>query len=61
MPLEIRELHIKVNVGGQAGVDGGGAQGPVQKSPKEEGEDKERLLAQCVDEVMQVLRNRKER
>ena len=59
MPLEIRELHIKVNVGGQAG--GGGAEGPVQKSPKEEGEEKDQLMAQVVDEVMQVLKNRKER
>lgn len=60
MPLEIKELHIKVSVGGAAGA-GGSGDAPVQKTPKEEGEDKDRLLAQCVDEVMQVLRNRKER
>lgn len=63
MPLEIRELHIKVNVGGAAGGGGGegGTSAPAPKSAKEQGEDKDRLVAQCVDEVMQVLKDRKER
>lgn len=61
MPLEIRELHIKVNVGGQAGAGGGASEGPAPQGAKDAGEDKERLLARCVDEVMQLLRNRKER
>lgn len=60
MPLEIRELHIKVNVGGKS-AEGGGKEGPVQDSPKDKAEGQEQLLARCVDEVMAVLRNRKER
>ena len=61
MPLEIRELHIKVNVGGQPGAPGATPEGTVPGPAKGAGEDKDHLLAQCVDEVMQVLRNRKER
>lgn len=61
MPLEIRELHIKVNVGNQPAGAEGGAAAPAQKTGKEEGEEREQLLAQCVDEVMQVLRRREER
>ncbi len=61
MPLEIRELNIKVNVGGQAGPGGSGTSAPPQKSAQEEGDDKEQNLARAVDEVMAILRNRKER
>lgn len=61
MPLEIRELNIKVNVGGQAGGGEGGTTAPPQKSAQEEGEDKEKLAAEIVDQVMQVIRHRKER
>jgi hypothetical protein len=60
MPLEIRELHIKVNVG-EKSAQGGGKEGPAQEGPKEKQEGQDKLLAQCVDEVMAVLRNRKER
>ncbi len=61
MPLEIRELNIKVNVGGQPGPGGSGASAPPQKSAQEEGDDKEQSLARTVDEVMAIIRNRKER
>lgn len=61
MPLEIRELNIKVNVGGQPAPGGSGPSAPPQKSAQEEGDDKEQNLARAVDEVMAILRNRKER
>lgn len=62
MPLEIRELHIKVNVGGASGGAGeGGTSAPAPKSAKEEGEDKESLVAQAVEEMVKLLRDRKER
>lgn len=61
MPLEIRELHIKVNVGEAAGAAAGGTSAPAPKSAKEEGEAKDRLVAQCVEQVLEILRERKER
>jgi hypothetical protein len=61
MPLEIRELHIKVNVGGGPGDAQGGSSAPPPKSGKEEGEDREAVIARAVEEAMRVMRDRKER
>ena len=58
MPLEIRELYIKVNVSEPA--PGGGA-GAVVPKPGDAGEDKDQMIAQCIDEVLQVLKSKKER
>lgn len=59
MPLEIRELVIKVNVNetsgstappsGRAGQSGGG------------GVDKNAIIAECLEQVMYVLQKKKER
>ncbi len=61
MPLEIRELHIRVDVGAPPAGAGGSAEGTTPRTSQEQGEDRERLVAQCVEEVMQLLRNRRER
>jgi Family of unknown function (DUF5908) len=62
MPLEIRELHIKVNVGESGGAQGAGDRAPGAPPPGGAGaEDKEKLLAACVDEVMRIMSHRKER
>ena len=59
MPLEIRELHIKVNVNQPSPGSGAGAQ--VPGGGKDAEDDKDTWISQCIDEVMQVLRNRNER
>lgn len=57
MPLEIRELNIRVNVGGEAsGGSASGAQGSAEAAV-----DKDAVISECVDEVLRVLRERKER
>jgi hypothetical protein len=58
MPLEIKELHIKVTVNQPAGAQpaSSGAAGIVNK-----GDEKEELIGQCVDEIMQILSDKKER
>ncbi len=62
MPLEIRELNIKVNVGNSPqGGDNGASGAPGGKPPGEEGGDQDALAARCVEDVMRVLRDRKER
>jgi hypothetical protein len=58
MPLEIRELHIRVNVNqpqqgsqGNAGDAGGG----------DSDKKKDALINQCIEEVMDILKNKNER
>lgn len=59
MPVEIRELHIRVTVEGGAqartAAPGGGhaAQGSA--------EDRDALVAECVEQVLAILQTRKER
>jgi hypothetical protein len=61
MPLEIKELHIKVTVNqpsqGQqsAAASAGGAGGGKA------GDDKEAIISQCVDEILEIINNKKER
>ncbi|MGD7035305.1 DUF5908 family protein [Methylotuvimicrobium buryatense] len=62
MPIEIKELHIKVTVNppeegnlrqepGNAGR-GGAAGNPI---------DQDALIAECVEQVLQILQNKTER
>jgi len=57
MPVEIRELHIRVAVTPEAGkeVPPHGAPAP---SP---GADKDAVVAECVEQVLEIIRARKER
>jgi hypothetical protein len=60
MPIEIKELHIRVEVNpqqqGQAGQAGSAA--PSAPAPPI---DQEALIAECVERVLQILQNKKER
>lgn len=51
MPIEIKELHIKINVNE-------GSKSSPQKAAKK---NDTALLAECVEQVMQVLARKKER
>lgn len=57
MPIEIRELNIKVSVsnnqGGQPGDNQGTGQAPVS--------GKEEIIAECIERVMEILKNKNER
>jgi hypothetical protein len=64
MPIEIRELHIRMNVTPGAGDPGGGAQRGAGGERAPETEDRaanDELVTQCVEQVMELLRNRTER
>jgi hypothetical protein len=63
MPIEIKELHIRVSVntspsgqplGGQQAVGGGSMR-------SDSGGDKEAIIAECVEQVLQILQNKMER
>ena len=58
MPIEIKELHIRVSVNTPAGGKPAGAPGP---DPGAEGDARQALVAECVDQVLQVLRDQRER
>jgi hypothetical protein len=58
MPVEIRELQINVTVNQQnAASSAPPAQGP---SPGGD-EDKKNLINQCIEQVMDLINNKKER
>ncbi len=58
MPIEIKELHIRVSVNPPAGARPAGAPGPA---PGAEGEARGALVAECVERVLEILRDREER
>jgi hypothetical protein len=62
MPVEIKELHIRLIVSGKApeAVKSG------QNAAKDEdhgghGGDKDEIVAECVEQVLQILQAKKER
>jgi hypothetical protein len=60
MPLEIRELHIKINVN-DAPNTGVASSSAAVSGNNSASDPKDELLSDCVDEIMQLLNNKKER
>lgn len=58
MPIEIKELHIRVSVNSPPATNPAGAPGPAAG---EQGEAREALIAECVERVLEILHDRKER
>lgn len=52
MPIEIKELHIKINVDDKQQND---------QSGKMNQNEKDRLVAECVEQVMEILSKKEER
>jgi hypothetical protein len=56
MPIEIRELHIRVAVNAEA------AKPSVPPNAADrDGGDKEAIVAECVEQVLRIVQARKER
>jgi len=49
VPIEIKEMHIKINVAETKGGGGGG------------GTDSQKVVEECMTQVKQLLKNTKER
>ena len=60
MPLEIRELHIKVEVNDPT-VKSNRSDGEKPATPMQESQQKTDLIRQCVDEIIEIMNNKKER
>jgi hypothetical protein len=58
MPIEIRELHIRVSVGSEDGKQASGSQASAAGAGNV---DKNAVVAECVEQVMQILQSKKER
>ena len=62
MPIEIRELHIKVSVTTpQSGQSSPGTGSSGGGSNNNAGINKEEIVAACVEKVMEILHNKTER
>ncbi len=58
MALEIKELHIRVTVNQPQAGKASGA--PAPEGDKAE-DEKDAIIAQCVDEIADIIKNKKER
>ena len=58
MSLEIKELYIKVTVNDPKPAAGAPAAAAGQSPGKN---DKDSLIAQCIEQTLEILNNRKER
>lgn len=62
MPIEIKELHIRIAVnapqGGQSAAPIGGSGGKAGDNTEQ---DKDAMVADCVEQVLQILRNKEDR
>ena len=56
MPVEIRELQIKVTVNDQQAKDAAAAPGNQATA-----NEKKAMMLQCIDEIMDILNSKKER
>lgn len=61
MPIEIRELHIKavINEGEKRGGDTSQAEQPSASSAQMS--DKDAIISECIEKVMEILNQKKER
>jgi hypothetical protein len=58
MPIEIKELHIRVSVSPPAG---GQEPAGAPASAPADGDERGALVAECVEHVMRALRDQRER
>ena len=58
VPIEIKELHIRVAVNAPAGSKPAGVPGP---EPGAGADARQALVADCVEQVLQVLSDQRER
>lgn len=60
MPVEIRELHIKVQINNAENKSIPSLSGTGQP-PSGEQEIESRIVAQCVEQIMEILKEKSER
>jgi hypothetical protein len=58
MPVEIKELHIRVTVNA---VEGSSSNQQTPSLGKNSDADRQTLIAECVEQVLDILQNKSER
>lgn len=61
MPIEIRELHIKVTVTNPSGEPQSATRPPQTSQNGRPAADREKLVAECVEKVLEILETKNER
>jgi hypothetical protein len=62
MPIEIKELHIHVVVDASPGQTPIAKQGSGKNARDgDRNDDKDAIIAECVEQVLQILQNKQER
>ena len=64
MPIEIKELHIRMTVNAPGNANEASSPTPVgngKPSQSNPAADREALVAECVEQVLQILADKKER
>ncbi|MBI5917355.1 MAG: hypothetical protein HY842_18460 [Bacteroidetes bacterium] len=56
MPIEIKELHIKAVINQEGGQSPAGSAAGAASAP-----DKGRIVAECVEKVLEILKQQNER
>lgn len=57
MPIEIKELHIRVAVNAEPGKQAAAPGAPAPGAA----EDKDAIVAECVEQVLDIIQSRTER
>jgi len=60
MPIEIKELHIKVSVSPPKSEQSSGTE-PTKTASCDEKNDRQQLVSDTVEQVLQILREKSER
>ena len=58
MPIEIKELHIRVTVNA---TDGRSSDQQTNNSGKSSEGDRQAIISECVEQVLEILQNKLER
>lgn len=61
MPIEIKELHIKVAVSPPPAADKPARPEASEPSPCAEMADREQIVSDCVEQILQILKEKSER
>jgi hypothetical protein len=61
MPIEIKELHIRITVNAPESNPGQAPSTAPAQSGGDSLADKEAVVAECVEQVLQILQGKKER
>jgi hypothetical protein len=62
MPIEIKELHIRVAVNTPSAASQ--PAGSVRQAPSQQadaGKKKDELIAECIEQILQIMENKNER